>query len=140
MNTQKGGNFLVTGSGNVTFTINYSLDASRFVDASSLPNSFIETGGVVESDLLLYIPYVNAIDYSQHFMFIPTVEGSVGDSLSQNGTATVSAYLTNGETYWIRAEAHSDVAVAAPEPSSLYLLGLGLFGVVFSVRARNAVR
>src|SRR6266480_2412241 len=77
MNIQKGGNFLVTGSGNVTFTINYSLAANRSVDASSLPYPFIETGGVVESDLLLYIPYVNTLDYSQHFMFIPTVEGSV---------------------------------------------------------------
>jgi len=31
------GNFLVTGSGNVTFTIDYSLAANRLVNASSLP-------------------------------------------------------------------------------------------------------
>ncbi len=139
MNIQKGGNFLVTGSGNVTFTIDYSLAANRLVDASSLPYPFIQTGGVVESDLLLYIPYVNTLDYSQHFMFIPTVEGSVSDSLSQNGTATVSYYLTNGETYWIRAEAHSIVTVGAPEPSSLAFLSFGLFGVIYSVRVRKGL-
>jgi len=137
MNIQKGGNFLVTGSGNVTFTINYSLAANRSVDASSLPYPLIETGGVVESDLLLYIPYVRSLDYSQHFLFFPTVDGSVSDSLSQNGTATVSSYLTNGETYWIRAEAHSYVALAAPEPSSFALLGFGLFGIIFSSRVRK---
>jgi len=139
MNVQKGGNFRVTGSGNVTFTIDYSLAADRLVNASSLPYPFIETGGVVEADLLLYIPYVQGLDYSQHFMFIPTVECSVSDSLSQTGTATVSYYLTNGQTYWIRAESHSLVTVEAPEPSSLALLGFGLFGIFFSPRARKGL-
>jgi hypothetical protein len=140
MNVQKGGNFQVTGSGNVMFTIEYSLAADRLVDASSLTYPFIETGGVMEADLLLYIPFVQGLDYSQHFMLIPTVEGSVNDSLSQTGTASVSYYLNNGQTYWIQAESHSRVTVGAPEPSSLALLGFGLFGIFFSQRARKGFR
>jgi PEP-CTERM motif len=136
MNMQRQANFRVTGSGNVTFSIDYSLSAQRMVDASTLPYPRIETAGVVESDLLLYIPFVTSFAYDQHFMFIPDVNGSVSDSLSQNGTATVSYRVSDGETYWIRGETHSLVNVAAPEPSSLALLGFGLFGIV-AVMIRN---
>ena len=129
MNVQRGGNFLVTGSGDVTFTMHYSLDADRSVNTSLLPYPFIETGGFAEADLLLYIPYVQTFDYDQHFLTIPTVVGSDKDFLSQTGTATVSSYLTSGQ-YWIQGESHSLVTVEAPEPSSLTLLGFGLFGVL----------
>jgi hypothetical protein len=142
MNTQRQANFRATGSGNVTFSIDYSLSAQRLVNASSLPYPLIETGGVVESDLLLYIPFVTSLAYDQHYMFIPQVNGSVNDSLSQNGTATVSYHVSDGETYWIRGETHSLVNIAAPEPSSLALLGFGLFGIVavswLSLKSRSS--
>ena len=133
------GNFLVTGSGNVTFTIDYSLAANRLVNASSLPYPRIETSGVMEADLLLFIPFVQGLSNSQNFMFLPHADGSVNDSLSQTGMATASSYLTNGQTYWIRADSDSFVSVVAPEPSSLALLGFGLFGMVLGTRGRNGL-
>jgi hypothetical protein len=130
MNTDREGNFRVTGSGKVTFAMDYRLAARRSIDAASLPYPKIETNGVLEADLLLYIPYVTSLAYDQHYMFLPDVIGSANDSVSQNGTATVSYQFANGGTYWLRSEAHSVMTVVTPEPASLILLCLGLAGVI----------
>jgi hypothetical protein len=137
MNIEREGNFRVTGSGKVTFSIDYSLAANRLINASVLPYPKIETNGVLEADLLLYIPFVTSLDYDQHYVFLPDVTGSASDSVSQSGIATVQYQLSDGGTYWIRAEAHSVVTVAAPEPPSLILLGLGLAGVI-TVKSKKA--
>jgi len=140
MNLDRGGNFRFNGSGRVTFSIHYSLAAKRSIDAGSLPYPFIETNGVLEADLLLYIPHEITYASDQHFMFIPDVRGSANDSLSQSGTATVQYdRLEDGGTYWIRADAHSTVTIAAPEPSSLLLLSMGLAGIV-AIRLRASAR
>jgi hypothetical protein len=133
---ERGGNFQVTGSGTVTFAIDYSLAANRLIDASSLPYPFIGTSGVLEANLLLYIPFVIGLANDQHFIFLPDVRGSVNDSVSQSGTATVQYQLSDGGTYWLRAGAQSFLTVAVSEPPTLLLLmaSFGVVGVLFSAR------
>lgn len=128
-------NFQVTGSGTVTFAIDYSLAANRSIDASTLPYPYISSYGVVREDLSLYIPFVNTLATDSNYIFLPVVVGSVNDSLSQTGSATVQYQLSDG-TYWIRADSTSVLAVTAPEPPTLLLLisSFSALGALFGAR------
>jgi hypothetical protein len=130
---EREGSFQVTGSGTVTFAIDYSLAANRSIDTSSLPYPYIETHGGVEAALTLSGPHVYLAD--QHFTTLPNIRGSVNDSISQTGTATVQLQLSDG-TYRIRASSNSALIVAAPEPSTLLLFvtSLAALGALFGAR------
>lgn len=117
------GAFVITGSGNMTFSVDYSFAANRFVDSTLLPNP--ETAGFMELNFFLYTPYVTTYAGTQVVENLPFVRGSVNDPVSQSGTATFSYSVSDG-TYWLRAQGSSFGTVAVPEPSTLTLLSMGL--------------
>jgi hypothetical protein len=132
------GAFVVAGSGNVTFSLDYGSAANRSIDPSSLPYEFIETAAFSAVEMLLYSPFVTCCGGSDlQLTTLPIVTGAVHDSFSEAGTATMQRTVSDGNTYRLRTSAFSMVTVRAPEPSSFILLGVGLAGLIALGYLRN---
>jgi hypothetical protein len=118
---QRGGDFHVTGSGQVAFSMNYSLNGYRLIDTASLSYPFIYSSAQVDAFV-----FVNALGDEAigiHRLF-PTI-GSVNESFAHSGTLTYQKHLSDGGVYTFRVIAESTAVIQATEPSSLLLLGVG---------------
>jgi hypothetical protein len=128
------GTFQVTGSGNVTFAVDYSIALNRLVNTLLLPPEFrffLSDGSVG-----VHMSIVGN-QFSDDAVFIAAnTLGSASDSLSRNGTLTVQERLSDGDYSFI-ASAQSTMNVAASEPSSLLLLATGLAGLIAVKRFRG---
>ncbi len=118
--------FQVTGSGLITFAVDYSLSLNRMI--TSLPTGWEPN---LTSSAELDFLSTNGIKSRQHqSISLPVVVGPVNDSKSQTGTLTVQYQVSDGQTYRIFGEVYTASFVSAPEPSSLILLCIGLAGVI----------
>jgi hypothetical protein len=116
-------NFQVTGSGNVTFAVDYSLAFNRSIEGVG---SFGQANATLS--VIIYSPFV--FDFEGDFFLINTPEvWGANDALSHVGTLTFQFPLTDGADFFVRTDAESFLAVI-PEPSSFVLIGISLAGII----------
>jgi hypothetical protein len=119
-------NFQVTGSGNITFSIDYNLTVNRSIPLLSSPS--VSGGGNADVFLDIYAISVpgGPVYFDHAILDIP----HVNDSLSKDGTLIVQRPASDGVIYTFSSRAAGDLIVHVPEPSSLIVLAIGFVGVI----------
>ena len=163
----KGLIFTPTADGQVTFTVDYSIDLSVGTDPVSYPDgSYAGAGyelyfgmGSVDTWLSIYDGTIESEDAAEVAAFIDAdsifdndtysswsdcVPGALGcglNSLSTTGTLTVSAILNAGENYFLDGDVggwvYTDTVSAVPVPAAVWLFGSGLIGLIGMARRKK---
>jgi hypothetical protein len=130
---QRTGYFTITGSGTVTFSIDFLLDS--YAQNSGLDQGFAGARAGLSLNNLANGPGLDGWNGAEAYSFAYSFPGG---SMSQSdaGTIMVSVDFADGESGSIIAQAFSwatyvPPARPVPEPSMLSLLGCALAGLVF---------
>jgi hypothetical protein len=124
------GDFTVTGSGNITFSIDYSLTENLFT-------SGLGDYSVGNARAGLYLGNNDGYGLAEESNLYNEVYNGMTDSWSQNGTFNITLNFDDSDTGYFEAYVYNAAEVAVPEPSTLFLLGSGLIGLAaFGCRRR----
>jgi hypothetical protein len=124
----RSGRFVVTGTGTITFSVNYALSTTLF-ETLARPNDLAMSNVEAGLYLLNNTSPANALDAQS--IWKPHWDPPLNGTLSKAGTLNVSLLFNDGDTGYFAAMVTSgSEASSVPLPSALYLLAPGLACIV----------
>ncbi len=118
------GHFNVTGTGNVTFSVDYNMSLTL---NETQPRPFDETSGFLELSMYLRNQTTPAEGYAFDEIWYPSWNAPLNGTLNDSGTLTVSLGFNDGEQGLMRSgvASHVQAISVVPEPISSLLFVTG---------------